>query len=186
LVGSGLSALGLTNRYYTAELVTVMEFEETRFANGMWRIAPKGIEKPRSLDAPEKIALDKKQKLLTEKAEVREEMCWCYECPRKATTWVREVGFDFKGDKAAPVDHIAISSADYVGPVPGFCTFCLGYGPKELSETVYFSRPEMYWGVRPNRWFVSFTDGTRQGGFCVEIDPKQEMPTILEEFISGS
>jgi hypothetical protein len=106
-----------------------------------------------------------------------------HDCARRASVWVHEVGYDFKGEKAAPVNHVAVSSMDYSGPVPGFCTFCLGKGPEELAQTVYFARPEMYWGVRPNRWFVSFTDGTRQGGMCIEIDPKQAMPKIVEEFI---
>lgn len=164
-----------------------MELEETRLANGMYRWAPTDIEKPRSLDALDKIALDSKQKLLHEWADAqRQDMCWA-DCGRKASIWVVEVGYDFKGEKAAPVDHIAISSADYTGhPVPGFCHYCLGRGPEQLAEAVYFNRPEMYWGVRPNRWFVTFTDGTRQGGLCVELHPNtQVLPKIHEEFISN-
>lgn len=162
-----------------------MELEETRLANGMFMWAPKDVEKPRSLDALDKIALDKKNQLLSAKAEQRQEMCWT-ECGRKATVWVREVGFDFKGEKAAPVNHVAISSADYPGPVPGFCHFCIGFGPERLAERVYFERPEMYWGVRPKRWFVSFTDSTRQGGLCIELHPDtQVLPTIIEEHISN-
>ncbi len=163
-----------------------MELEETRLANGMYRWAPKEIEKPRTLDALDKIALDRKDDLLTEKAEWRQPMCW-KDCGQHASVWVREVGFDFKGTKAAPIDHIAISSSDYPGPVPGFCHFCLGLGPEQLAERVYFDRPEMYWGVRPNRWFVVFTDGTRQGGLCIELHPDtQVLPKIVEEFISGN
>ena len=158
-----------------------MELEEIRLANGMFRIAPVDVEQPRDLTPPEKIALDRKQKRLHERAETRQAECWRHDCSRKASVWVVEVGFDFKGDRAKPVQHIAISSSDYDGPVPGFCHFCLGSGPQELAEAVYFSRPEMYWGVRPNRWFVTFTDSTRQGGLCVEIDPKQTLPKIIEE-----
>jgi hypothetical protein len=158
-----------------------VELEEIRLANGMFRWAPKDILKPRELTPVEKIALEKKDALLTEKSETRQEMCWrCGE--RKAYVWVREVGFDFKGDKADPVKHVAITTADYPGAVPGFCHFCIGFAPAELAEAVYFDRPEMYWGVRPTRWFVSFTDGTRQGDRIVTIDPKQELPTIIEEF----
>lgn len=160
-----------------------MELEETRLANGMFRLAPTDVEKPRNLTPVEKIVLDRKNTLLAEKAQVRDEHCWRYTCDRRASTWVLEVGFDFKGDKAAAGDHVTVSSGDYSGPVPGFCLFCLGSGPQELAEAVYFNRPEMYWGVRPRRWFVTFTDGTRQGGRCVEIDPKQALPTIIEEFI---
>lgn len=162
-----------------------MELEEVKLANGMFRWAPKDIEKPRSLLAPEKIALDRKRRLLAEKAQSRQETCWlCGE--RKASVWVAEVGFDFKGDKADPINHIAISSADYPGPVPGFCMFCEGIAPVKLAEAVYFDRPEMYWGVRPTRWFVIFTDGTVQGDQIISIDPKGELPTIIEEFIPGS
>lgn len=156
--------------------------EETQLANGMFRIAHPDVEKPRRLTAPEKIALEKKDAVLTEKSELRQDMCW--KCgDRKAYVWVREVGYDFKGSKAEAVQHAAISSSDYPGPVPGFCNFCIAVGPAELAEAVYFNRPEMYWGVRPNRWFVSFTDGTKQGDMIVTIDPKQELPTIIEEFI---
>ena len=158
-----------------------MVLEETRLANGMFRLAPPGIERPRHLTPVEKVALEAKDALLTQKAESREERCWSYQCGRRAAVWVREVGFDFKGEKAAPVSHVAVSSADYPGPVPGFCRFHVGTGPEQLASTVYYARPEMYWGVRPNRWFVSFTDGTRQGGMAIEIDPKQEMPRIMED-----
>jgi hypothetical protein len=154
--------------------------EETRLANGMFRLAPPDIEKPRSLDPLEKIALGVKDAYLTAKAESRQEGCWNHGCDRKAAIWVREVGFDFKGEKADALAHLAVSSSDYDGPVPGFCPWCLGVGPELLAEAVYFARPEMYWGVRPTRWFVSFTDGTKQGGSVLEIDPKQEMPTIVE------
>ena len=151
-------------------------------ANGMFMLAPKDVEKSRELTPHEKIALEKKDELLTQKAESRQETCW--KCNvRKAYVWVREIGFDFKGDKADPVKHVAISTADYPGPVPGFCQFCIGFAPAELAEAVYFDRPEMYWGVRPTRWFASFTDGTRMGDRIVTIDPKGELPTIIEEHI---
>jgi hypothetical protein len=165
----------------------LVELEETRLANGMFRWAPKDIEKPRSLTPVEKAALEAKHALLAQKAESRQEECWRYDCTRKASIWVREVGYDFKGEKADPVQHVAVSSSDYDGPVPGFCTFCLGSGPEEMAQEIYFSRPEMYWGVRPNRWFVTFTDGTRQGGMVIALDPKtQTLPTIIEEHISGN
>lgn len=159
-------------------------YEEIQLANGMFKLAPVGVEKPRELTPAEKIALRKKDALLTEKAEHRQETCWlCKE--RKAYVWVREVGYDFKGSKADPVKHVGISTADYPGPVPGFCTFCIGHGPARLAEVVYFDRPEMYWGVRPTRWFVSFTDGTRQGDMIVTIDPKGTLPKIVEEHIGS-
>jgi hypothetical protein len=160
--------------------------EEVRLPNGMFMWAPKDILKPRNLTPPEKIALERKDEVLTQKAESRQEECWSYGCTRKATAWVREVGYDFKGEHAAPAQHVAVSSADYPGPVPGFCAGHMAGGPERLAEAVYFARPEMFWGVRPTRWFVVFTDGTRRGGMAVEIDPKQEMPKIVEEVIGGS
>lgn len=159
--------------------------EETK-VGGMFRWAHPDILKPRELTPQEKIGYDKTQSFLAEKAEVRDDTCWNYNCTRKAYVWVREVSFDFKGDKAEPTKHTAVSSGDYPGPVPGFCIFCIGTGPQLLAEAVYFDRPEMYWGVRPNRWFVSFTDGTIQGGECIELDPKQLSPKIVEETISGN
>jgi hypothetical protein len=151
---------------------------ETPLPGGMFRLAPEGIERPRHLTPPEKIALGRKNDLLAAKAESRQAECWLWNCKRPASVWVREVSFDFKGGRAEPEQHAAVSSADYPGPVPGFCHGCLGHGPAELAQTVYFARPEMFWGVRPNRWFVSFTDGTRQGGEAVEIDPRQAAPAF--------
>lgn len=153
-----------------------MRLEETRLPGGMFRLAPPGVENPRELTPPEKIALERKDAVLTAKAESRATECWSYGCARAPVAWVREVSYDFKGDKAAPVRHSAISSGDYPGPVPGFCHGHLGTGPAELARTVYFDRPEMQWGARPNRWFVSFTDGTKQGGSVMEIDPAEVTP----------
>lgn len=162
-----------------------MVLEEVRLPNGMFMWAPPDILKPRNLTPPEKIALERKDAELSAKAELRQELCWCHGCGRRASSWVREVGYDFKGERAEPVQHVAVSSADYDGPVPGFCAGHMASGPELLAETVYFSRPEMYWGVRPNRWFVVFTDGTRRGGLAVQIDPKREMPRVVEEIVSN-
>jgi len=154
--------------------------EELRHGN-YFRIASPDVEKPRNLTPVEKVANEKLDKLLQQKSMVREEFCWSYGCTNKAAVWVHEVSFDFKGEKAAPIHHRAVTTADYDGPVPGFCTFCLGTGPEKLAEAVYFARPEMVWGVRPNRWFVSFTDGLIVGGDCIQLNPKQESPKIVIE-----
>src|SRR4051812_10003571 len=103
---------------------------ETRLANGWYRWSPLDIEKPRHLTPPEKIALEKADVLLTEKAELRQEICWA--CDRPAYVWVREVCFDFKGDKAEAVQHRTVNTSDYPGPVPGFCHFCVATSPPEL------------------------------------------------------
>lgn len=158
---------------------------ETRLSNGMFKISTRDVEHPRDLTPPEKIAFDKKQTELHQRADLRQQECWAHDCNRAPHVWVVEVCFDFKGEKADPIKHAAITSADYDGPVPGFCKLHLGTGPRDLAETVYFARPEMYWGVRPTRWFVTFTDGSRQGDQILTIDPKQALPTIIEEFIPG-
>lgn len=163
----------------------MVELNETKLENGWLKWSPPDVEKPRHLTPPEKIALEKAEQVLTEKATDRQEFCW--KCgTRKAEHHVREVCFDFKGDKAEPIQHKAVSSGDYPGPVPGFCHFCVATAPPELAEAVYFDRPEMYWGVRPTRWFVVFTDGTKQGGSCLEINPTQAMPKIIEEYIGNN
>lgn len=162
-----------------------VEYEEVKLPNGMFRIASRDVEHPRELTPAEKIALDRKNALLTAKAESRQETCWRLACDHKATVWVREVGFDFKGDRASSVQHIKVSSADYPGPVPGFCTFCLGSGPEELAERVYFDRPEIWWGVTPTRWFVAFTDGTIQGGTCVELNLRRGLPIYKETHVES-
>ena len=152
------------------------QLEETRLANGMFRLASPDLLKPRNLTPPEKIALENKHTLLAEKATSRQIICWRHGCNRQATVWVREVSYDFKGDRAEPVQHATVSSADFDGPVPGFCHFCLGVGPSELAEAVYFNKPEIAWGVTPTRWFVVFTDDTRQGGSCMELNLKRAVP----------
>ena len=132
----------------------------------------------------EKIQRDRLDQILTCKAETRDENCWMkgLGCSHKASTWVREIQFDLKEEKAN-INHSALSSANYNGPIPGFCKGHIGTGPAQLAQTVYFSRSEMYWGFRPNRYFVIFTDGTKQGGPCVQIDPKQLEPIIVEEYM---
>jgi len=144
--------------------------EETLLPGGILRWAPLNVEAPRELTPPEKIALDRKDRALGEKAESRSVGCWSFGCSAAAYVWVREVSFDFKGPRAAPVRHAAISSADYPGPVPGFCFAHIATGPQELAEAVYHDRPEIRMGAAPTRWFVSFTDDTRQGGDIAEIN----------------
>lgn len=161
----------------------MQEYEEIRFENGMFRLASPDVERPRDLTPPEKIAFDKKHTLLGEKAGSRQDQCWRYGCTRKPTVWVREVSFDFKGERADALKHATISSGDYPGPVPGFCTFCLASGPEELAEAVYFDRPEIWWGVTPTRWSVIFTDGLIQHGTCVELNLRRGLPTYKETHV---
>lgn len=160
-----------------------MELDEKKVGDLTYWTTP-DIEKPRDLTPPEKIKREKIDATLTEKAEVRDEICWAYGCKNKARVWAREVQFDFKSQMKHDIDHAVVSSRDYDGPIPGFC---IGHVQRasELAERVYFSRNEMYWGLRPTRWWVIFTDGTKTGGLCTEIDPKQEMPVVTDELIKG-
>lgn len=147
--------------------------------------APKNFDRARNLTAPEKIANEKLDSLLTIKAEIKAETCWEHDalgCNRKPAYWVREVQFDMKTDSKAKQDFRQVSSADYDGPVPGFCLGHIGSAPSRLAQAVYFARPEMHWGLKPRRWFVIFTDGTKQGGECVSLDPHQIQPDFIEEF----
>lgn len=144
------------------------------------------IEKPRHLTPKEKIAREKYDRLLTEKSVHKSTECWMKTldgCTGTPIAHAREVQFDLKNDRAN-IDHSHVSTGDYEGPVPGFCMRHIASAPPMLAQAVYFSRAEMYWGLRPKRWFVVFTDGTKQGGSCMEIDPKQESPIVKEEYIS--
>jgi hypothetical protein len=147
-------------------------FEEFRLGGGSgFVLAPPGFEDPRTLTSAEEDAHAEKHRRLQQKAEQRQKKCWLHNCNRPARTWVREVSFDFKGDRASPLKHAAVSSGDITGPVPGFCPIHLGTGPAQLAEAVYCDRPEIQAGVQPLRWFVAFTDDTVQGGDIREIRP---------------
>lgn len=151
--------------------------EETRLPKDRFKLANKDIEKPRDLSPQEKITFELESKILYQRANNRQSDCWMkdgFGCNHAASNWIVRVTFDFKGDKAAYIQHKAISTEDYDGPVPGFCDFCLSKGAETLAEKVYFSRPEMAWGVKPRRWFVELTDGTIIGGLCIQLDPRQE------------
>lgn len=157
-----------------------VEYEEVKLPNGMFRVASRDVEHPRELTPAEKIALDRKNELLTQKAESRQEECWNVGCTRKAHVWVRHVAFDFKGPKADPINHLTISSSDYPGPVPGFCLFCIATGPKLLAERIYLDRPEITWGALPTRWVVEFTDGTKEAGSVATLEIKSGRTLIIE------
>lgn len=143
--------------------------------------APDRWDKARELTPQEKIVAAKLDKFLVEKSMLQDELCWCEDCTKQARVWAREVQFDMKEGKAE-ANFRQVSSADYSGPVPGFCLGHIGTGPAQLAQAVYFSREEMKWGLKPKRWFVIFTDGSKQGGDCLQLDPKQIQPTIVEEF----
>jgi len=123
----------------------------------------------------EKIMQDAIDNILTIKSEQRQDTCWCNGCELKASVWVREVQFDMKGDKAG-VNNSVVSSRDYPGPIPGFCFAHVGSGPQQLAEVVYWDRTEIYLGLRPRKWWVIFTDGTKQGGLCEVLNPKSLKP----------
>lgn len=127
----------------------------------------------------EKLAQEAVDELLTIKAEDRQETCWCFGCNNKTSVWVREVQFDLKGDKS-DINHAIVSSRDYPGPIPGFCFGHISVGPKELAEAVYWDKTEIYLGLRPRKWWVIFTDGTKQGGLCEVLNPKNLKPKTYD------
>lgn len=113
----------------------------------------------------EKIAAEKVEAELTLKTQDRDPTCWCVDCARPATRWVRRVEFDMKSSKADPHPGITVvDTSKYSGPVPGFCPVHAVTGAKELAEAVYHDQPVFKWGLPAQRWFVCFTDGFREGG----------------------
>jgi hypothetical protein len=132
-----------------------------------------------------KIAQQNNDLIISTKTEQRQEQCWCFGCTSKASIWVREIQFDMRGDKAGINQHV-VSTRDYNGPIPGFCHSHLGSGPTELAEKVYWDRTEIYLGLRPRKWWVIFTDGTKQGGLCEVLNPKELKPSTLDLHIKSS
>lgn len=132
-----------------------------------------------------KIAQKKADEILTIKSEERQEICWCPGCIRKPLVWVREVQFDMRGDKVGINQHI-LSSGNYNGPAPGFCPLHVIDGPPKLAEAVYWDKTEIYIGLRPRKWWVIFTDGTKQGGLCEVLNPKNLKPSTFDLHIKSS
>lgn len=132
-----------------------------------------------------KIAQKKVDELLSIKSEDRQSSCWCYDCKSKPTVWVREIQFDMRGDKVGINQHV-VSTRDYDGPIPGFCFAHLVDGPSQLVEVIYWDRTEIYLGLRPRKWWVIFTDGTKQGGLCEVLNPENLKPSTLDLHIKSS
>lgn len=119
---------------------------------------------------------------LTQKAEKRQPLCWFPSCNRDCKVWVREVRFDI-GESGIPLEKATVDSSNYPGPVPGFCHSHIHCGPPLLAERVYFDHGVMQAGFRPSQWWVIFTDGTKQGGDCIQINPTPSiMPKLKEEY----
>ena len=161
------------------------EFEHGNDESFLYTKRPVGDNKEEHGTPKEKIAQQRLDQLLTEKSEQRQEDCWCYGCDNRATIWVREVQFDMHGDKVGPNNHV-VSTKDYGGPLPGFCFAHIGDGPAKLAEVVYWDRTEIYLGLRPRKWWTIFTDGTKQGGLCEVINPKNIMPSTYDLHIKSS
>lgn len=126
-----------------------------------------------------KFAQEKLDEFLTIKAEDRQSECWDPNCSAYPVAWVREIQFDMLGDKAG-INQNIVSSRDYVGPVPGFCSIHIATGPPQLAERVYWDQTEIYLGLRPRKWWVIFTDGTKQGGLCEVLNPKGLKPVTQD------
>jgi hypothetical protein len=135
---------------------------------------------------PERISIDRKvDRIIDEQSQLRQDVCWCDDCVMRPTAWVREVQFDLKGDKTGP-DHRVVSTKDYGGPIPGFCFAHISEGPAQLAEVVYWDRTEISLGLRPLKWWVIFTDGTKQGGLCTILNPKNLKPSTCDVHIKSS
>ena len=145
------------------------EANEVEIQPGLLRWAREDVGKPRFLDGPEKLLLEKLNIERAEKAESRQSMCWwCGNQP--AVRWVHHVGFDLKDDDAVLGHHAIITSDDYPGPVPGFCHHCEDEGPKNLALVVYMDTPAVHFGARARRWYVQFTDSGQKGGL-IQVQP---------------
>src|SRR3954465_11418867 len=81
----------------------------------VWSKDGAGAQTDATMTPQEKIAQEKLDDELTLKAEVRDPKCWCAACYRPAYTWVREVQFDLRGDRAG-ANQAIVSSRDYSGP----------------------------------------------------------------------
>lgn len=163
-----------------------IEFYGTRFSThkighiSYWTPDPVGSKKATKLERPEeKIAKEKRDKMFAEKAQHRSDTC--YLCNGTPMLWVNQVQFDMRHPDAS-VDQAVVDSSDYAGPVPGFCMGHLIEGPRHLAERVYADLPVIQWGLRPLRWWVVFTDGTKQGGQCQEFGSLTEIPDHLEKY----
>lgn len=121
---------------------------------------------------------------LTTKSELRQQECWFFGCNKAPTIWVREIQFDMLGDKSGINQHV-VSTRDYNGPIPGFCIAHIAAGPTQLAETVYWDRTEISLGLRPRKWWVIFTDGTKQGGLCEVLNPKNLKPSTVDLHIKS-
>jgi hypothetical protein len=122
---------------------------------------------------------------LTIKSEDRQTECWSPDCVAPPIAWVREIQFDMLGDKAG-INQNIVSSRDYVGPVPGFCVKHIATGPPQLAERVYWDQTEISLGLRPRKWWVIFTDGTKQGGLCEVLNPKNLKPITQDLHMKNS
>lgn len=118
----------------------------------------------------EKTAIEKQNRILTQKAEVRSARCWQDNCRNAPRVWVREIIFDlFK--LGSPVTLSGVNT-DYTGPIPGFCFAHEVSSVPLLAEIVYKTREEMQWGYYPSRAVVVFTDGSRTELLAETFQPR--------------
>jgi len=140
---------------------------------------------PESDDLPQrKLHQERLENWLIEHAVSRQTGCWL--CGHPPTAWVWRVAFD-RGEGDQPFqEKTSVDSSHYPGPVPGFCYGHLGDGPRQLAQRVYEDSDIIYWGYRPKRWFVFFTDGMVIRDSCIVIDEaRQAMPRTIDEHVKG-
>ena len=133
----------------------------------------------RSLTSAERSARSAIDTLLNVTTQDRQTTCYMSTCGCQGTpvVWVREIGFD-RRELSADLDLAQITTADYDGPVPGFCLAHVHDAPIQLAQRVYFTTPLMQWGYLPTRWFVRFTDSTSMRGEIRQINPTLAQPTL--------
>ena len=130
-------------------------------------------------DPKEKIAREKIDEMITSKAEIRSEECWVEGCNHSPRIWVREVQFDLS-EPGSPKDIAHVSTADYTGPVPGLCLAHEKTGSEMLAQAVWMNDPAIFWGYRPKRFIVIYTDGSVTEGDCISIIPSPKSPEVKE------
>lgn len=136
-------------------------------------------------DLPQrKLDAERATKALIEVTEQRQDRCWL--CDRTPVTWVHRVAFD-RGSADQPLqEKTSVDSNHYPGAVPGFCALHLGDGPRQLAQVVYEDSDIIFWGYRPLRWFVFFTDGMVVRDSCIVINETPEvMPRTIDKHLQG-
>ncbi len=116
-------------------------------------------------------------RILAEMADDRDPGCIL--CRRKARTWVRGVAFEFSKNKM-----LEFGPQDFPGPLPGLCLAHEVVGSEDLAKGVYMTQPSAQM-MKPTKWRVSFTDGSKIEGHILSIVPEGLMVEVQESYAPG-